>query len=106
MHLSSLLDGELHVLCVCPGTACVCQDFPEVVQQRSFGAPELSLKALMAYPDVKLVAFFVHRCSREAVPPQLGLGMTSQTLTGYVLYAVRMSMAEARLHDCKHMPVL
>jgi hypothetical protein len=28
---------------------------------------ELSLKALMAYPDVKIVATF--RCLREAVPP-------------------------------------
>jgi hypothetical protein len=32
------------------------QDFSEVVQQCSLESPELSLKALMAYPDVRLVA--------------------------------------------------
>jgi hypothetical protein len=57
-------------LIVCPSTACVRQDFSEVVQQCSLGSPELSLKALMAYTDVKLVASFVYRCLREAVPPQ------------------------------------
>jgi hypothetical protein len=44
------------------------QDFSEVVQQCSLGSPELSIKALMAYPDVKIMASFVYRCLREAVP--------------------------------------
>jgi hypothetical protein len=55
---------------VCPSTACVRQDFSKVVQQCSLGRPELSLKALMAYPDVKIVASFVHRCLRDAALPQ------------------------------------
>jgi hypothetical protein len=49
----SLVDDEYRTLFVCPSTACVCQDFSEVVQQCSLGSPELTLKALMAYPDVK-----------------------------------------------------
>jgi hypothetical protein len=56
---------------VCPGTACIRQDFSEVVQQCSLGSPELLLMALMAYPDVNLVEPFLYRCLREAVPPQL-----------------------------------
>jgi hypothetical protein len=67
---SSLADDEYHALFVCPGTACVRQDFSEVVQQCSLGSPALSLKALMAYHDLKLVASFVYRCFREAIPPQ------------------------------------
>jgi hypothetical protein len=35
------------------------------------GSPKLSLKALMAYPDVKLVVVFVCCCSREAGPHKL-----------------------------------
>jgi hypothetical protein len=66
----SLVDDKYHALFVCHSTACVHQDFSEVVQQYSLGSPELSLKALMAYPDVKIVATFVYRCLREAVPPQ------------------------------------
>jgi hypothetical protein len=62
---SSLVDDEYHKQFVCPGAACVRQDFSEVVQQCSLGSPELSLKALMAYPDVKLVAFFVYCCLRR-----------------------------------------
>jgi hypothetical protein len=61
--------GQVRDAVVCPSTACVRQDFSEVMQQCSLGSPELSLKALMAYPDVKIVASFVHRCLREAVPP-------------------------------------
>jgi hypothetical protein len=41
-----------------------------VVQLCSLGSPELSLKTLMAYPDLKTVASFVYSCLREAVPPQ------------------------------------
>jgi hypothetical protein len=67
----SLVDDECNALFVCPSTACIHQDFSEVVQQCSFGSPELSLKALMAYPDVKIVASFVYCCSWEVVPPQL-----------------------------------
>jgi hypothetical protein len=66
----SLVDDEYHALFVCHSTACVRQDSSEVVQQCSLGSPELSLKALMAYPDVKTMASFVYRCLREAVPPQ------------------------------------
>jgi hypothetical protein len=62
------VDDEYHVLFVCPSTASIRQDFSEVVQQCSLGSPELSLKALMAYPDVKIMASFVYRCLREAVP--------------------------------------
>jgi hypothetical protein len=58
---SSLVDDEYHALFVCRSTACVRQDFSEVVQQCSLGSPELSLKALMAYPDVKIVVFFIYR---------------------------------------------
>jgi hypothetical protein len=65
---SSLVDDEYHVLFVCPSTASIRQDFSEVVQQCSLGSPELSLKALMAYPDVEIMASFVYRCLREAVP--------------------------------------
>jgi hypothetical protein len=61
---SSLVDDEYHALFVCHGTACACQDLSEVVQQCSLGSPELSLKALMAYPDMKLVASVVCRCLR------------------------------------------
>jgi hypothetical protein len=39
---SSLVDDEYHALFVCPSTACVCQDFSEVMQQCSLGSPELS----------------------------------------------------------------
>jgi hypothetical protein len=66
----SLVDDEYHALFACPSTACVRKDFSEVVQQCSLGSPELSLNALMAYPDVKIVASFVFRCLREAVSPQ------------------------------------
>jgi hypothetical protein len=38
----SLVDDEYHTLFVCPSTACVRQDFSEVVQQCSLGSPELS----------------------------------------------------------------
>jgi hypothetical protein len=37
---------------------------------RQAALPELSLKAMMAYPDVKLLVSFVYRCLREAMPPQ------------------------------------
>jgi hypothetical protein len=66
----SLVDDKHRTLFVCPSAACVRQDFSEVVQQCSLGSPELSLKALMAYHDVKTVASFVYRCLREAVPLQ------------------------------------
>jgi hypothetical protein len=33
-----------------------------VMQQCSLGSPKSSLKALTAYPDVKLMASFVYRC--------------------------------------------
>jgi hypothetical protein len=62
----SLVDDEYHAL----RTARVRQDFSEIVQQCSFGSPELSLKALKACPDVKTVASYVYRCLREAVPHQ------------------------------------
>jgi hypothetical protein len=64
------MDDEYHKLFVCTSSASTRQDFSEVVQQCSLGCPELSLKALMAYPDVKIVASFVYRCLGEAVPPQ------------------------------------
>jgi hypothetical protein len=66
----SLVDDEYHALFVCTSTACVRQDFSDVVQQCSLGSPESWLKTLMAYPDVKIVVSFVCRCVREAVPPQ------------------------------------
>jgi hypothetical protein len=55
---SSLVDDEYRARFVCPGTACIRQDFSEVVQQCSLGSPELLLMALVAYPDVKLVEPF------------------------------------------------
>jgi hypothetical protein len=66
----SLVDDEYYALFVCPSSACVRQDFSDVMQQCSLGSPELSFKALMACPDVKIVVSFVYRCLREAVPPQ------------------------------------
>jgi hypothetical protein len=55
-----------------PGPVCVWQDFFAVVQHCSLGSPVFSLKALMAYPDVKLVASFVYTHQfQEAVPTQL-----------------------------------
>jgi hypothetical protein len=67
---SSLVDDEYLSLFVCPSTAGVRQDFAEVVQQYSLGSPELSLKALMACPDVELEVSFVYCCYRKAVPSQ------------------------------------
>jgi hypothetical protein len=67
----SLVDDEYHALFICPSTACLRQDFSEVLQHCSLGSHELSLNALMAYADVKIVASFVYRCLREAVPPRV-----------------------------------
>jgi hypothetical protein len=68
---SSLVDNEYRALFVCPSTACVRQDFSEFVQQCSLGSPDLSLKTLMAHPDVRIVASFVHRCLRETPPSRV-----------------------------------
>jgi hypothetical protein len=46
------------------------QDFSELVYQSSLESPELLLKALMAYPDVKLVTSSLDRCLREAAQPE------------------------------------
>jgi hypothetical protein len=41
------------------------------------GSPELSLKALMAYPDVKIVASFVYCCFKGGSTASIAcLGMT------------------------------
>jgi hypothetical protein len=56
---SSLVDDEYHALLF----VLVLLAFTKIsLQQCSLGSPELSLKALMAYPKVKIVASFIHRC--------------------------------------------
>jgi hypothetical protein len=65
----SLVDNEYHALFVCPSTACVRQDFPDIVQGCCAENPELTMRSLMAFSDVKRMASFVFRCLREAVLP-------------------------------------
>jgi ribosomal protein S27AE len=72
----SLVDDEHHARLVCPSTACVRQDFSEVMQQCSLGSPELSLKALMAYPDENRGIFCISLFKGGSTASIACLGMT------------------------------